>query len=625
MFDLYFSSFKIWKFAKASARDLKPLKQPPIEEIGVMQRGLKVEILAQGKTKFWNTMGIVACLFEKLARRPIFLFWALFILGFAALAHGEEPQLVIIEELRAIVLSNKPPAEKWKALKGVHLVGIEQIGTSFAWGRFQTDIEKRFLNRPLYKEHLEEIRGAVAVYYKKQGHPFVQVVIPPQEVTEGILHILIEESALDEVTLKGNSWTKDWQILNQVHLKKGHPIDTNTLNADITFLNRNPFRQTHAVFIPGKEILTTDLQLVTKELRPFRAYVGLDNRGNEAFGRLRQFEGFNWGNFLGLNQVLSYQLTTSVQRISNLVAHALYYEIPLPVRQSLVFFGGLSRIQDENVNALTSNEGKNIQGSGRYHIPLFVNQNHVHDVHFGFDFKESNNNALFSEEPIFVNTTNLSQFLLGYQYQSNWKWGAILGNIGLYISPARFFSHQSTDAYRLLSPGSRPKYFYLKGEFSSRFYLPKSFGISYLLTLQYANQNLLPSEQLGLGGFDTVRGYQERVINGDNGIFTSLTVTAPSLSILEGKVPTSGNSKDQLTFLAFLDFGWAQPHQKIYDNVTGELLTQKTESALGVGPGVRYFIDPYLNLAAYWGFRLKKVEAQDSLGGRVNLSLVVSY
>jgi len=543
--------------------------------------------------------------------------------------YGNDPsQEIVIEKLRGIVFSNETDLKKreeLESLEGIRIVRIEQVGNRLAWRKFSGDLGKRFLNRPMRHEDMEEIRGAVALYYEQQGRPFVQIVIPPQEVTDGILQIMVQESTLEEINLEGNRWTKDWQILNNIHLQIGEPIDTNTLNADLAFLNRNPFRQTNAIFSPGEQELSTDLELSTKELRPFRFYVGLDNRGNEAFGRLRQFEGFNWGNFLGLNQVLSYQLTTSVSRISNLVAHSAYYEVPLPYRQSVVFFGGYSRIQDENIDALTSNEGHNIQGSGRYHFPLFAFRNHYHDCYIGFDFKESNNNALFSEEPIFVNLTNLSQFVMGYQYQSGWNFGNIVGDLGLYFSPARFFSHQSTDAYRLLSPGSRPKYYYLKGELSARFFLPKCFGVSFLLTAQYANQNLLPSEQLGLGGFDTVRGYRERVINGDNGIFSSLTVTAPPLSLLKGKVACKEKTLDQLTFLAFLDYGWVQPHRHVYDQATGESLTQKTEYIFGVGPGVRYFIDPYLNLAAYWGFRLKKVDAHDHLGGRVNLSLVVSY
>jgi len=245
--------------------------------------------------------------------------------------YGNDPsQEVVIEKLRGIVFSNETnlkKREELENLEGIRVVRIEKVGNRLAWRKFSGDIGKRFLNRPMRHEDLEEIRGAVALYYEQQGRPFVQIVIPPQEVTDGILQIMVQESTLEEISLEGNRWTKDWQILNNIHVQVGAPIDTNTLNADLAFLNRNPFRQTNAIFSPGEQELSTDLELATKELRPFRFYVGLDNRGNEAFGRLRQFEGFNWGNFLGLNQVLSYQLTTSVSRISNLVAHSAYYSL----------------------------------------------------------------------------------------------------------------------------------------------------------------------------------------------------------------------------------------------------------------------------------------------------------
>ncbi len=51
MKNLYPFRFKIWKFVKASAPGLAESKQSPIQEIGAMQRRVKLEVLAQGKTK----------------------------------------------------------------------------------------------------------------------------------------------------------------------------------------------------------------------------------------------------------------------------------------------------------------------------------------------------------------------------------------------------------------------------------------------------------------------------------------------------------------------------------------------------------------------------------------------
>ena len=49
--NLYRLCFKILNFAKVSARDLTLSKQAPIQEIGAMQRGIKVGMLMQEKEK----------------------------------------------------------------------------------------------------------------------------------------------------------------------------------------------------------------------------------------------------------------------------------------------------------------------------------------------------------------------------------------------------------------------------------------------------------------------------------------------------------------------------------------------------------------------------------------------
>ncbi|MBF5059769.1 hypothetical protein, partial [Candidatus Neptunochlamydia vexilliferae] len=47
---LYPNKFKNWEFSKAGAPGLAPSKQSSIGEIGAMQRGLKMGMLAQAKT-----------------------------------------------------------------------------------------------------------------------------------------------------------------------------------------------------------------------------------------------------------------------------------------------------------------------------------------------------------------------------------------------------------------------------------------------------------------------------------------------------------------------------------------------------------------------------------------------
>ena len=50
------------------------------------------------------------------------------------------------------------------------------------------------------------------------------------------------------------------------------------------------------------------------------------------------------------------------------------------------------------------------------------------------------------------------------------------------------------------------------------------------LSGQLASTELLPSEQLGTGGTDSVRGYDPRVINGSQGVLASTELRSPCFS-----------------------------------------------------------------------------------------------
>ncbi len=135
--------------------------------------------------------------------------------------------------------------------------------------------------------------------------------------------------------------------------------------------------------------------------------------------------------------------------------------------------------------------------------------------------------------------------------------------------------------------------------------------------VQESDANLLPSEQLGLGGYDTVRGYDEREVNGDDGFLISTEVAAPPVSIFQ----IFGNSKikDQLQFFGFVDYGGTSLH-----HVTAADVNPNT-NLLGVGPGFRYAINPYLTVRFDYGFQMIDTGFDGRHNSRADFGLVVSY
>jgi hemolysin activation/secretion protein len=112
---------------------------------------------------------------------------------------------------------------------------------------------------------------------------------------------------------------------------------------------------------------------------------------------------------------------------------------------------------------------------------------------------------------------------------------------------------------------------------------------------QFASTSLISSEQLAIGGWNTVRGYDERVLFGDQGFVINIELHTPSFSPsswISGKLP-----KDDLQFLAFWDFGLMNTIDPSPGDPSPTYLT-------GIGVGARYNVGSNLAVRCDVGFPL---------------------
>jgi hemolysin activation/secretion protein len=104
---------------------------------------------------------------------------------------------------------------------------------------------------------------------------------------------------------------------------------------------------------------------------------------------------------------------------------------------------------------------------------------------------------------------------------------------------------------------------------------------------------LLPSEQLGIGGYDSVRGYDERQYNADTGFFMNHEIHFPSFSLFRIRKTNA----DRMYFLVFFDLGVGMDNRSIFG-------VKEWDYLIGVGPGVRYSLSSYLTGHLDYGFKL---------------------
>jgi hemolysin activation/secretion protein len=472
-----------------------------------------------------------------------------------------------------------------------------------------------YLNHPLSGDVLKNIRQTIVDYYKNEKKRYVAVLVPMQDVTDGVIVLQILPGEVGAIHFMGQKWFSEKTLSKSLDLKKGDPIVEEDLMNYMSWVNRNPFRRTQLILEPGDEKGTTNVNFLTKERFPIRFFTGSDNTGFLSTGQVRLYGGINWGNALKLGDLISYQYTASTD-FNMFQSHVLSYTSFLPWKNVLTVFGCFGVVVPQIPTFTTT--GKNIQVSGRYSIPFLpLYGDFLHHLDAGFDWKYITTNLFFAGDPLqglsasnSGNIINVTQFLIAYGLQKNWTGQVVTFNSNLFASVWKdLLPFQSTLAYNNLRPGSHVRYAYLKLSLSHRYKFANDCVLSSLFRGQLASNTIPTSEQFGFGGADTVRGYYEQQFVADNAILFNFELYSKPLSLFKGH-------KNELTFLAFIDYGYGR-------NYTYSLPELKQQHLIGIGPGFRYDIMPYLSVKMDYGFQLQGIPL-DHRTGRFHFSLNVS-
>jgi hemolysin activation/secretion protein len=477
-----------------------------------------------------------------------------------------------------------------------------------------------YLGKPLTKGKLNALITEVITYYRNHDHPIVDVIVPQQEITNGVVQLVILEGHVGSVTVAGNRWFSSKELASYVRLQPGGTISSRRLQSDIDWMNANPFHNSDVVYHPGKSLGDTDIVLQTVDRFPVRFYTAYEDSGNAATGFDRYEAGFNWGDafHLGLGQQLNYQYTTSGDGQS-LRAQAGSYVIPLPWRHTLTFFGSYADTKG-TIPPLLSLTGHSYQISGRYGIPLptlTVSTLTLKEAFsMGFDYKYNDNSLEFGGAGAGTTLVDVDQFVLGYDGTLTDPYGQTTLNETAYFSPGNWGGNNNDAAFNASHTGANSHYIYDTISLQRVTRLPENFSLILRATLQYSDNNLTPSEQLGFGGYDSVRGYDEREVNTDEGYVFTAELRTPPISF--GEIFGCHELQDQLQFLAFWDTGEAYNHTP--------LAGEASEIGLSsIGGGVRYSINTYLSLRFDYGLQLVNTGFDNDQGSRSDLGIVVSY
>ena len=529
---------------------------------------------------------------------------------------GAAKETVVTAEVKALVFLENGEAVKADGVPGASGVisGIQLLQ--------QDDFRDKlrpYLGKPATMATLNKISRDVIEYYRREGFPVVNVVVPRQTVRDGVIQFVVTEAKVGKVIVEGAKWFNPDKFKNEVSLREGDKVDGDQLQEDVRWLNQNPFRSTDLAFQPGESPGTTDVILEVNDRMPLRFFFTYDNYGIDLTGKNRLSTGFNFGNLFNLDQQLNFQYTTTTENIFNyLNAYSGSWIIPFPWRNYLTIYGAYSGSQ---VDIAPNNtlKGSSWQVSARYNAPLPMIFEYTHEVYGGFDFKQASNSLLIYNTPIQggggFGLYNVFQLTAGYSGNIPDPIGSTSFEVAGFYSPGGLGTLNDQQTYSQIRTNADPDYGYGKLNLKRGFVLPMNFSLTGAFNGQVTTSNLMPTEQYGLGGYNTVRGYDERVANGDNAWVVNVEFRTPPGSI--AKIFDNQEIEDRLQFLGFWDYGFV--------GFNNPQPGQNSTYLMGVGPGLRYNIDRFLSVQFDWGFQLMRTPPGSKVGNRAELSATAAY
>jgi hemolysin activation/secretion protein len=409
-----------------------------------------------------------------------------------------------------------------------------------------------------------------------------RAVVPPQEIEDGVVEIVVIEGSLEDIQIEGNRRLNTSYIRSRLELARETPFNAGALEDQLQLLQINPlFDAIDATLQAGEGAGKSDLVVTIEEANPWLFSLNVDNYTPPSTGSVRT--GINVGhrNLTGLGDTLSLRFNRTVNGGSReLDAN---YTVPLNAKngtlQLRTIIEGNDVTEDRLITDPITGEEFDLEGeSERYEIsfrqPVVRTPREEFALSLGFshqrnqNFFENQGAGFFSQASDEEGVTRTSAIRLGQEYLSR-------DPKGIWLLRSQFnIGIDAFDATTNDAPIPDSRFFSWLAQAQRVQRLSKNNLLVIQADLQLTPDSLLSSEQFTIGGAQSVRGYRESALFADNGFRLSV----------EDRITLARNEESgeaTLQLAPFIDMGAVWNSDDNPDNNLGD-----DTFLIGIGLGV---------------------------------------
>lgn len=441
-------------------------------------------------------------------------------------------------------------------------------------------------------EDVEAARLALEQAYIKAGYETVLVDIPEQSVSKGKVRLRVTEGKVDRLRVSGSDYFSLARIRAEVpSLAAGEVPHLPTLRRELKKAgSASPDRRLTPTLRAGRTPGTLEAEIEVEDRLPLHASVELNTRNARGTSLLRTVGSVRYDNLWQRFHSASLQFQISPQAPEQVEVLAGTYVLPLG-NWRLVGYG----VNVDSESPVSAAGALSVVGSGRIFglravRPLFEEGPGLHSLSLGFDRKSFDQSVVLVGADALNTPISYTPFQARYDVSFPEENGDLLRlALEANFSVRGLGNRQSEfEDKRFLA---RANYAYLGFEAEYRRELLLGTRARLRFAGQVTESPLISNEQFALGGADSVRGFHESEVLGDDGAFASLE--------LSRLVPTRVDwlAASELTGLAFVDAGnvW----------IRSALPGTDAETAIaGAGLGMRLSGPDGFRLAFDWAWRV---------------------
>jgi hemolysin activation/secretion protein len=399
------------------------------------------------------------------------------------------------------------------------------------------EVTAPFEGRELSFAELLQARSAVTQLYIDNGYITSGAFIPPQTIEDGVVNIQVLEGRLETINVDVEGRLRPGYVRRRLRLAGSDPLNVEKLLEGLQLLQLDPVIETiSAELAAGVQPGTSILDVSVVQADTFDVDLELNNGRSPSVGSFRQEVSIREGNLIGIGDSIS----AGYSRTSGSDTFSFDYTVPVNARNGTV---GVSLGLTDSDVIEDEFEFLDIQSDSQfyeltYRQPIIQTPNEELALSLTASRRESKSEFLedvLGEAIPFPSLgadedgrTRVSALRFAQEFTRQGSRQVIAArsqfSIGLDILNSTI-SDDPGDSDAIRPPDSR--FFAWRGQGQWVRLLSRDTLLLVRGDIQLADNSLLPLEQFGLGGQQTVRGYRQDELLTDSGLLFSTELRIP--------------------------------------------------------------------------------------------------